>query len=89
MPRRSCMRSGGAAATSSADAHGANLDAVVLEQFDGHVEIHIVAGIVAIEKQHALAAMHRLRRAHDDVGRRRRKHLPQAAPSPMFLPMKP
>ena len=42
------------------DAHGAHLDAVVLQHLGGHVEVHIVAGIVAIEEQHALAAMHGL-----------------------------
>ena len=73
MPRRSCVRSGGAAATSSVTRTVRTSMPSSSSISARHVEIHVVAGIVAIEEQDALAAMDRLGRLVDDVGRRARR----------------
>src|SRR5690606_6801377 len=47
-----------------ADEHGARLDVVHLDHLGGHVEVHHVAAIVAVDVDHAFAAVN----APGDVG---------------------
>ena len=90
MPRRSCMRSGRCSGNIVAHAHGADVDAVIGQHLRCNVEVHVVAGIVAIEEDDPLAAMHRLCGLIDDVGRRRGEDLAAGrAVAPCSLPMKP
>ena len=56
--------------------HGPDLDALVGRHFCSDVEIHDVAFVVAVDVEHALAAMDRLRRFEDDLGRRRGEYVP-------------
>ena len=51
--------------------HRAGLDVVHRQHLGSHVEVHDVAGIVAIHEQHAGAAAGGLRAFDDRIGRRR------------------
>ena len=53
--------------------HGARLDALHFEEFGGHVEVHHVAGIVAVHEEHAGATAGGHGRIDGRLGRRRGK----------------
>src|SRR5690606_21306926 len=69
-----------------ADEHGARLDVVHLDHLGGHVEVHHVAAIVAVDVDHAFAAVN----APGDVGdlfdRGRLEHVTDGAAIQHALP---
>ena len=59
--------------------HRAHLDIVHRQHLGRHVEIHDVAGVVAIHEQHAGAAVHGLRAFDDRIGRWRGENITDGA----------
>ena len=85
MPRRraSCALRGGRDVVGRRD--GAHLDAVVAGQLGRHVEVQDVAAVIAVEVEHARAAVDRLRHLEHllratATGRRRRWPRRRAGP---------
>lgn len=54
--------------------HGAHINPLIDKHFRRDIKIHIITGIIAIQKQDAPSAVRRSGRGHDDVGRGRGKH---------------
>ena len=70
-PRRFSRSAGGALATSSARSTVVDRDVLDLEQVARHVEVHDVAAVIAVEAEHAGAAVRGAHGAGHLLGRGR------------------